>query len=297
MLEPSAPTDHLVSGSVAFVGAGPGDPDLLTRRGARFLAEADVVLADGLLDEDGFRALAPQALWLDVAKRAGRPSTEQDFIGRMLVSQARRGQRVVRLKGGDPAVFGRLTEELEMLDAAGIPWQMVPGVTAASASAAELGVSLTQRGVARSLVILTPAEGRGEVPNRDWLCGAAPGQTLAIYMAGSRAQATARALIARGWAASTPVAAVESASLRTSSTHGTSTVAGSDRGLRHVLTLESMAELGLPPLILGGPVCILVGDALAGLMGLTGLGHESDAAPSTKPSSEDPAAPWAAASQ
>lgn len=243
----------LLPGTVAFVGAGPGDPELLTRRGAQLLALADVVLADGLLDAHGFQALAPAAEWLDVAKRAGRPSTEQNFIGAMLLSRARRGERVVRLKGGDPAVFGRLTEEVEILKAAGVAYQMVPGVTAASASAAELGLSLTQRGIARSLLILTPAEGRGEEPNSQWLAGAAPGQTLAIYMAGSRAASVAQALIERGWDASTPVAAVESASLR---------FANGAEGLRLRSTLAAIAAYGLPALAMDGPVCILVGEAL-----------------------------------
>ncbi len=147
-------------GKVHFVGAGPGAADLLTLRAARLLGEADVVLYDALVGREVLD-LAPQAKKISVGKRCGRRSLSQSTINILLVDAALSFQRVVRLKGGDPGIFGRLHEEIFALDTAGIAYDIVPGITSALAAAAQLGVSLTERGVARSVTFATPAVGHG----------------------------------------------------------------------------------------------------------------------------------------
>lgn len=200
---------------LVFVGAGPGDPELVTRKGWHTLAQADVVLHDALLDAEGFRQAAPLARWIDVGKRAGRLSTAQGFITRLLVSLALRGHRVVRLKGGDVSIFGRLSEEVQACRQAGLAVEIVPGVTAASGCAAELGISLTQREVARSVTFLTPRTRQGsEDPADHWVTSALGSDTAVLYMAGRDWPAMARQLLQRGKHPDTPVAWVESASLQ-----------------------------------------------------------------------------------
>ena len=141
-------------GTIAFIGAGPGAADLITVRGARLLAEAEVVLADALTDP-ALRALAPQAHWIDVGKRGFGRATEQKVIHALLLHHAATGARVVRLKGGDPSVFGRLEEELAAVRAAGHEAVVVPGVTAALAAAADAQQPLTRRGHGRSVALTT----------------------------------------------------------------------------------------------------------------------------------------------
>lgn len=229
-------------GKVWFVGAGPGAPDLITLRGARLLEEADVVLHDALV-HPGTLALARRARCLAVGKRADRVSVDQRFINRALVEAAQRHRVVVRLKGGDPALFGRLQEEIDALAGAGIGYEVVPGVTAATAAAAALGVPLTRRGVARSVALATPRVGRGEAPG-EWVAGA---DTLALYMAAGEAPAVADALLAAGRSPGLPVAIVESASLP---------------GQRvHRLTLESLRHGA--PASTGGPTVVLAGRVFA----------------------------------
>jgi len=202
-----------IAGSVVIMGAGPGDPELITRRGWRVLGEADVVLHDALLDLSGFREAAPQAEWINVGKRAGSASTDQHFINRMMVNLARRGHRVVRLKGGDPSIFGRLTEELDACHDAGIEVSIIPGVTAASASAADLGLSLTQRGKSRSVVFLTPRVGRGEAAaDASWVAAALVADTAVLYMARDDFTQIAATLIQQGRSPRTPVALLANAS-------------------------------------------------------------------------------------
>ena len=145
-------------GKVYLVGAGPGAPDLLTLRAARLLASADIVLHDALVHPETL-ALAHRARFIDVGKRYGKVSTEQRFINRALVEAARTHDVVVRLKGGDPMLFGRAQEELDALADAGIECEVVPGVTAALAAAATLQVSLTRRGVSRNVAFLTARHG------------------------------------------------------------------------------------------------------------------------------------------
>src|SRR5689334_13457426 len=147
-------------GKVYLVGAGPGAPDLLTLRAADILKRADIVFHDALVRPETV-ALASRAECIAVGKRCGRHSTAQRFINKRLVNAAYKHAIVVRLKGGDPMLFGRAHEELDALAAAGIEFEIVPGVTAALAASADLGVSLTRRGTARSVVFLTPRVGAG----------------------------------------------------------------------------------------------------------------------------------------
>jgi uroporphyrin-III C-methyltransferase len=155
-----------MSGKVYLVGAGPGAPDLLTLRAAGILKRADVVFHDALVHPQTL-ALAAHAQKFAVGKRSGRHSTAQKFINKRLVDAARGHKIVVRLRGGDPLLFGRAHEEIDALRRAGIDFEIVPGVTAATAVGAELGVSLTRRGLARSVALVTPRTGAGEREN-DW---------------------------------------------------------------------------------------------------------------------------------
>lgn len=233
---------------ITFVGAGPGAADLLTLRAVRVLAQADVVLFDALGCSDALQ-FCPQAEQIAVGKRAGGLSTEQSFINRMLVTQARDGRHVVRLKGGDPTIFGRLDEEIAAAVDAGIAWSVIPGITAASAAAAAAGVTLTQRGVARGVSLLTPAVGRSERPNPQWARAAASGTTVAVYMAGRRSAATARQLMASGFAADTPVVIAA----------GIETVA-------QQLTHTSLAQMAHWPAAMhdsDAPCVLLIGEAVA----------------------------------
>ena len=189
---------------VTIVGAGPGSADLITLRGARALAAATVVLHDALIDP-ALREMAPGAEWIDVGKRGFCDSTAQARINALLVLHARRGGHVVRLKGGDPSVFGRLDEELEALAAAGIPCQVVPGVTAAIAAAADLKRPLTRRGSGRSVALSTAMTRAGE------LVATRGADTEVFYMAGRQLAALSRRLIGAGWAPETPVAVVSRA--------------------------------------------------------------------------------------
>jgi len=198
------------AGTVYLVGAGPGAADLLTVRAVRLLQRADVVFHDALVDPEVL-ALATRARRVAVGKRCGRHSTAQRFIERQLVEAARHHAVVVRLKGGDPMVFGRAQEEIDALAAAGVPVHVVPGVTAACAAAAQLGRSLTVRGRARSVVLLTPRTGDGEPPNA-WARAAAGADTVALYMATHEAAAVIDALLAAGLSPQRPAVLVESAS-------------------------------------------------------------------------------------
>lgn len=191
-------------GRVVFIGAGPGAADLITVRGARRLASADVVLFDALTDP-ALRELAPRAKWVDVGKRGFCDSTGQATIDAMLVRHAREVGVVVRLKGGDPSVFGRLEEELEALAAAGIESEVVPGVTAAIAAAAATQRPLTRRGTGRSVSLTTAMtrEGRLEAGRS--------ADTEVFYMAGKQLGALARRLVAAGWPAEAPALVVSRA--------------------------------------------------------------------------------------
>jgi uroporphyrin-III C-methyltransferase len=195
--------------SVALVGAGPGDPDLLTLRAARLLAAADVVVHDALVG-DGVLALAnPAAELIDVGKRPGRP-VPQELISTLLVELARSDRRIVRLKGGDPFVFGRGGEEAQALLEAGVPFEVVPGITSAVAAPAAAGVPVTHRGVAAAFTVVTGHRRAGE-PDVDWRSLARVGGTVVVLMGVSQRAVIAGELMAGGLDATTPVAIVRSA--------------------------------------------------------------------------------------
>jgi uroporphyrin-III C-methyltransferase len=200
-----------MTGRVYLVGAGPGAPDLVTLRGAEILRRADVVLYDSLV-HPGTLAIATRAVKIPVGKRSGRRSTAQKFINKRLIDAARNHAVVVRLKGGDPLLFGRAQEEIDALRHAGIEFEIVPGVTAATAAAAELGVSLTRRGMSRHVAVVTPRAAEGERSN-DWAASVLAADTAVIYMGAGLAQTISAELIKRGKPAATPVALVENASL------------------------------------------------------------------------------------
>lgn len=191
-------------GQVIFVGAGPGAADLITLRGARCLASADVVLHDALTDP-ALREWAPQATWIHVGKRGYRDSTLQTEINALMVEHASRGARVVRLKGGDPGIFGRLEEELQALHAAGIATEVVPGITAALAAAAATQRPLTRRGSGRSVSLTTAVTHAGA------LNAGRHADTEVFYMASTRLAELSRRLLAAGWRADTPVHVVSRA--------------------------------------------------------------------------------------
>lgn len=199
-------------GKVYLVGAGPGAPDLLTLRAAKLLGVADVVFFDALVHPDTV-ALAVNARKVAVGKRAGQLSPDQRFINRALVEAGlRHDSIVVRLKGGDPMLFGRAQEEIDALTSAGIEVEVVPGVTAALGAAASLATSLTRRGVSRSIAFATPRVGRGETAG-EWADAVAASDTAILYMAAGEAEAVRAALIGRGIASTTPVVLVENATL------------------------------------------------------------------------------------
>ena len=191
-------------GKVVFIGAGPGAADLITLRGAARLREADVVLFDALTDP-ALRELAPLARWVNVGKRGFADSTGQATISALLVKHAHESAMVVRLKGGDPSVFGRLEEELEALAAAGIDCEVVPGVTAATAAAAATQRPLTRRGSGRSVSLTTAMTHDGN------LQAARTADTEVFYMAGKQLASLSRKLLAAGWLADAPVSVVSCA--------------------------------------------------------------------------------------
>ena len=195
--------------TVALVGAGPGDPDLLTLKAARLLAEAEVVVHDALVG-DGILALIPaRAERIDVGKRPGRP-TPQELISALLVELGRQGKRVVRLKGGDPFVFGRGGEEAAALAEAGVRFEVVPGITSSVAAPEVAGIPVTHRGVSAAFTVVTGHRRAGE-PDVDWRSLARVGGTVVVLMGVSQRATIASELIAGGLDPSTPVAAIESA--------------------------------------------------------------------------------------
>ena len=234
-----------ISGTVYLVGAGPGAPDLLTLRAAEVLKRADVVFHDALV-HPGVLAFAANAEKVAVGKRCGRFATAQQFINKRLVDAAKKHPVVVRLKGGDPMLFGRAQEEIAALEAAGVPHEVVPGVTAALAASAEAGISLTQRGVARSVAFITPRVGQGEAPSA-WAQSAAAADTAVIYMGAGQAREITAALIAAGARRDLPVLVVENATL--------------PQVRRVALTLEELPEIARYGFT--GPTLIMVGRAFA----------------------------------
>jgi uroporphyrin-III C-methyltransferase len=194
------------------VGAGPGDPDLLTLRAVKAIQSADAVLYDALIDPAILELAPASARRIDVGKRCGRHAMKQAAIGALIVTLAQAGAHVVRLKGGDPFVFGRGGEELDTLRAAGVPVTVVPGVTAACAAAASLQIPLTHRDVARSVHFITGHGSDGAVPAHDWRALVAGGGTIAAYMASKTFASIAASLMGAGLEGSTPAVVVENAS-------------------------------------------------------------------------------------
>ncbi|EKN5156086.1 uroporphyrinogen-III C-methyltransferase [Yersinia enterocolitica] len=192
-------------GEVALVGAGPGDPGLLTLRGLQVIQQADVVLYDHLVSPEVLDLVRRDAQRICVGKRAGAHSVAQEETNQLLVTLAQRGKRVVRLKGGDPFIFGRGGEELQVVARAGIPFHIVPGVTAASGATAYAGIPLTHRDYAQSVTFIT---GHCRADDVDWQALARGRQTLAIYMGTVKAAEISQQLIAHGRASTTPVAVI-----------------------------------------------------------------------------------------
>ena len=198
-----------ITGHVALVGAGPGDPELLTVKAARLLAEADVVVYDALVGRGVLELARDDAELIDVGKRPGA-GVPQDFTNDLLVRLATEGRRIVRLKGGDPFVFGRGGEEAMVLAAAGISCEIVPGITSAVAGPAAAGIPITFRGVSASFTVVTGHRQHGEVPV-NWHALAQSGGTIVVLMGVAQRGAIAAQLIDGGLPGSTPVAAIRRA--------------------------------------------------------------------------------------
>lgn len=198
-------TNTLSTGFVSLVSAGPGDPELLTLKAVRRLARADVVLYDDLASGPVLDQAGPQAELIAVGKRAGRPSARQEHVNALLIDHAKMGRRVVRLKSGDAGIFGRLEEELIALSQAAIPFEIIPGVTSASAAAAAAGVPLTRRLTSRRLQFFTGADITGNLPqNINWAAIADPTVTTVVFMGQRSLPELVAGLTAHGLAPDTP---------------------------------------------------------------------------------------------
>lgn len=204
-MPPSAPSQP---GTVALVGAGPGDPDLITLRGLRAIERAEVILYDRLLPRELLDYASPECEQVFVGKTAGRHPLPQETITALLVEKAQGHRYIVRLKGGDPFIFGRGGEEAEALAAAGVPFEVVPGVTAASACGAYAGIPLTHRGATPGVTFIT-GHRRGPELDLDWANLAASGNTLVFYMGLSNLPSIAVNLMNHGLAGSTPAALIQ----------------------------------------------------------------------------------------
>lgn len=256
----AAPGAPAPVGFVSLVGAGPGDPGLLTRRAAERLAAADLVLYDALVDAELLR-LAPRAHCFHVGKRAGRPSVSQRAIERLMIRGARRGQRVVRLKCGDPFVFGRGGEEALALARAGVPCEVVPGVSSALAAPALAGIPVTHRGLAAGFAVVS---GHAEASYRPLLDALPPdGMTLVVLMGVAQRAGIAARLSARGWSGSTPAALL----------------LGASSGEAYTWTgpLSALADAPIPPECAHLPGTLVVG-AVAALANAAHADHFAAAA-------------------
>lgn len=236
------------AGVVYLVGAGPGDPELLTLRALRLLREADTIVYDHLVSDSVLALARSSARRLYVGKERGNHTVPQDGINRLLVELARNGERVVRLKGGDPFIFGRGGEELQALQAAGVEAQVVPGITAACGIAAATGVPLTHRDHAQAVVFVTGHLKNGSI-DLDWPALARPHQTLVVYMGLKGLPVLARELVGHGLPADTPAMIVQSGTTPAQRVvHGT---------LANLAEHVRGAELAPPTLIVVGEVVSL----------------------------------------
>jgi uroporphyrin-III C-methyltransferase len=243
VLDGSRRTGH---GQVWLVGAGPGDPELLTIKALKVLQQAQVVVHDGLVSDEILELAPVAARRISVAKRKSRHSYSQDEINRMLVAFALEGLNVVRLKGGDPFIFGRGGEELEACREAGVACHVVPGVTAVLAASAAAGAPLTHRGAAQAVTFVTGHAAAGKEPDLDWQSLAKANHTVVIYMGLSMAAPIAARLMAAGRQGATSALIVENASR------------ADER--RVVTTLAGLAEAAAN---LNGPALLIVGEAMA----------------------------------
>ena len=238
------------SGSVILVGAGPGDPGLITVRGAAALRTADVVVFDRLASPALLDLAPPEAERIYVGKEPGRQAMQQEEIDRLLVRRACKGKRVVRLKGGDPFVFGRGGEEALACARAGVPWEVVPGVTSAIAAPAAAGIPVTYRGLARSFAVVTASSAHGD--EVDLKVVAAATDTLVLMMAAGRLDEVCARLIQAGRDVATPAAIVQWAT-----TPEQRSVAGT---LETLPTLARAASIGPPATLVVGDVAALTGE-------------------------------------
>jgi uroporphyrin-III C-methyltransferase len=234
-------------GTVWLVGAGPGDPDLLTRKAEKLIAAADIIFYDALVGPSVIDLIPTGTERISVGKRAGRHSIEQNSINDLLLAAARAGKRVVRLKGGDPAIFGRTSEEVTHLYSHGIIVKICPGITAASAAVASAGGSLTLRGSARKLTFVTAHARAGEVLDVDWAGLADARSTLAIYMGKAVAGEVAYNLVKAGLGRDTPVLIVENASLPSE---------------RLVQTRLDLLAVATGAAVTDGPTILIIGEAV-----------------------------------
>lgn len=233
---------------VFLAGAGPGDPDLLTVKTLRLLQQAEIILHDSLVSPEILALAGRRAKLIDVGKRCGRHSATQDAICALLVRSAQQSQGIVlRLKGGDPMTFGRATEEMLALDAYGISYEVVPGITAALAAASSLKLSLTQRLVARAVHFLAGHSAEGGIPGHDFAALAQKGGTLAVYMGAQVFGGFAAHLLEAGLDPATPAIAIENVSCANERV-----LSGTVASLPHLLRTQAG----------DGPVLILVGEAL-----------------------------------
>ncbi|MGL5430726.1 MAG: uroporphyrinogen-III C-methyltransferase [Vibrio sp.] len=241
-----AARSQLSAGEVALVGAGPGDPELLTVKALSYLQQADVVLYDHLVSEPIMALIPSTTILVCVGKRAGHHSVPQAKTNQLLVDFARQGYRVVRLKGGDPFMFGRGGEELEVLFEAGVKFQVVPGITAAAGATAYAGIPLTHRDYAQSALFVT-GHLQAQAEALDWSTLARGQQTLVIYMGLGNASMISEQLQLHGRQASTPVAIIE---------RGTQTTQQVQIGTLHNLP-SLAASAAAPALIVVGEVVTL----------------------------------------
>jgi len=246
---PAASVDTNASGSITLIGAGPGDVDLLTLRAVERLRAADVILYDDLAGDELLSFARGDAELIAVGKRAGHPSPKQDELNRLMIDYAKLGHRVVRVKAGDPAIFARADEEISAARDAGIPVEIVPGITTATAAAAFLGTSLTKRLVARRVQMVTGHDVDGKLPTDLNIAALAdPSATTCVFMGKATFARLVDKLVAQGLSAETPTVVVES--LGTPNTH---VIAGTLTGIAARLAAERPK----------GPCLILYGQALA----------------------------------
>lgn len=235
-------------GEVHLVGAGPGDPDLLTVKALRLLQAADTVYYDRLVTDDILALIPPGAELVPVGKTRGDHSVPQSEIHARMVASARNGKHVVRLKGGDPFIFGRGGEELAALEAAGVRASVVPGISSALGAAASAGLPLTHRDHAQAVTFVTGHAQAGGVPDLDWRALARPGQTVVVFMGVGTAPVIAEKLIVAGRAPSTPAAVIENATRESE--------------IRAYGTLAELADL-IARHAIEGPALLVIGEVAA----------------------------------